>query len=247
MPISKAELKRLISAEKQSRDALFLHPGISARAEMMAHRRKVAERLEPYFAKTGIEVNTINQILAQSETNLRRAVNQRATRTKKLLAADKNRFRRIVDARRRAFEQLTNAAQPDLPAFVALDTPFLIWSQPQGMLSDSGIEPFANFAKIRFDLASDDEFSGAQQLSFYFLWENQNDNVAVLDVEFLPYAQRVLLRVGKYRFYRRRLQFDNVGVTWLGPVANDRVVFAARCGNARHRVFRRGRRRILGR
>ena len=150
MPISKAELKRLISAEKQSRDALFRHPGISARAEMMAHRRKVAERLEPYFAKTGIEVNKINQILAQSETNLRRAVNQRATRTKKLLAADKNRFRRIRDARRRAFEQLTNAAQPDFPAFVALDTPFLIWSQPQGMLSDSGASSLCQFCQNPF-------------------------------------------------------------------------------------------------
>ena len=216
----------------------------------MAHRRKVAERLEPYFAKTGIEVNKINQILAQSETNLRRAVNQRATRTKKLLAADKNRFRRISRCKTPGLRAADKRGTAPFPGFCShqAHTFFDLVPAARHVIRLWGIEPFANFAKIRFDLASDDEFSGAQQLSFYFLWENQNDNVAVLGRRIPPLCSTGFAPCGQIQVLSAEIAIcSNAGVTWLGPVANDRVVFAARCGNARHRVFRRGRRRILGR
>jgi hypothetical protein len=115
---------------------------------------------------------------------------QSRTAQREILA---KRFRHGIDGRRKALEQLAIIAQPYIPTFVVLNTPFLIWAnrflphsdEPLGtdILIDSHIEPLNNWAKILLNYGKDDDvFFATDRLNFYFIWRNETGSDAVVNV-----------------------------------------------------------------
>jgi hypothetical protein len=115
---------------------------------------------------------------------------QSRTAQREILA---KRFRHGIEGRRKALEQLAIIAQPYTPAFVVLNTPFLIWAnrflphsdEPLGtdILIDSHIEPLNNWAKILLNYGKDDDvFFATDRLNFYFFWRNETGSDAVVNV-----------------------------------------------------------------
>jgi hypothetical protein len=139
--ISKSELQRLITAMKNRKPKPVLRPNLAAYRQTAAIRRKIGKRIEPLFVKAGLDVDKINKIFAEGQTELRQIRKRQTTNIKKTFAGLEKSIRQSIDNRRKALLQLVNPIQPPaLPTFVVLDTPFLIWPSPAGILVDRACE-----------------------------------------------------------------------------------------------------------
>jgi hypothetical protein len=97
-------------------------------------------------------------------------------------------FRHGIESRRKAFDLLANVRPPYTPTYIKIDTAFLIWplrygSEASNILYDSHIEPLNNWAKIFSSIRDSEHFLLQDELNFYFLWQNETGQDAVVNVE----------------------------------------------------------------
>ncbi len=134
--------------------------------------------LAEVFRKAGFNARAFAQLQKQHSAELERIHAVHKADAIKRAARAKSTLHSSIGSQSQALERLA-ANKPFFPfPLVTLDKPFLIWATPRSnIISDSSIEPFNSWAKIRIDRSS----SGAEKLSFYFMWDNPSDFFALIN------------------------------------------------------------------
>jgi hypothetical protein len=137
---------------------------------------RAKQELAQLVAKAGFDVDGFEKFRMQHQPELRRLAEKLKADAGKQSSAATEVLRRDIAERRKRAEYFP--ALPAPPSFVSLDRPFLIWPT-QGISFDSShYEPYNSSAKLSYQ---SDAANGYEELSFYFLWENPSDRVAVID------------------------------------------------------------------
>ena len=133
-----------------------------------------------------------NKVLAHNQDELRRTFAKQKVEAAKHSAGQRNAFHHAIELGHKALEHLGNqppAIGSGLSSLISLTTPFLIWEWPHpspDQLRDSHIEALKSWAKILIGVPAysfdNDEGSDSKEFSFYFLWENNSDFLAVAKV-----------------------------------------------------------------
>ena len=136
--------------------------------------------------KAGLDVDKIKKILAEGQTALRQIKKKQTANIKKVFADREKSVRQSIENSYKALQQLANPLQPPpFSTWITLDTPFLIWPRPWGILTFQHIEPGKNRAQIFSTTATTDqnpEIDETQSVSFYFLWVNPSSSPAVVNI-----------------------------------------------------------------
>jgi hypothetical protein len=104
---------------------------------------------------------------------------------KKTRAAMKDLFRHGIEERVKALKLLATA-RPGQVDHVILDTPFLIWAHPDGMLDSAVIKPLKSFATFEFEVNGViDPFPLVYDVEFWFFWQNDYDQEVMINAETL--------------------------------------------------------------
>jgi hypothetical protein len=177
--ITKSELKQALIAAEKARPQEQLFPGFANGPKVINAKRSAAELLASSFSEAGIDLRKIDKARRQHRAELDKAAEKHRADIVRRSRALKEARRAKADAKRYALEQLASIPLPHAPPFyVILPKPFLIWSTPHSIISDSNIAPWDSWAKTKFVR---DEW-GNEKISFYFLWENPSDYHAVIDL-----------------------------------------------------------------
>jgi hypothetical protein len=178
--ISTAALKRgLIAAEKKRlKDPVSLGPDPARYPKLLTAQRAGATLYDEFFRQAGLNTRKFGALRKQHGAELARIVEQEKAESIKRASRAKDTVHSSIKNQTQALQALVagNGFFP-FPSF-SLDKPFLIWATPHSnILSDSNIEPFNSWAKIRVRKSGSD---GREKVSFYFLWSNPSNFYAVI-------------------------------------------------------------------
>lgn len=151
--------------------------------------REISDMLRRFAMQGGLDLENLDKMLAQQQVEVRRGFQAEKAEAATCAASRRSDFNRVIAEGQQAIAHLASHPQEaafGLSSLVSLTTPFLIWEWPLDIsLVSSHIEPLKSFARIKVDVPvySFDEDSGRDQreFSFYFLWENLSDFVAVVN------------------------------------------------------------------
>jgi hypothetical protein len=175
--ISDAEMERVISAAQNRRVLDFrnrIHP---KSPEVLANERKLGERIRAFFTKAGIEVEELDKMLSENQSERRRLLEREKAAAQKLLPRIEDTFRHGIHERLKALE-LANLPNINPPTFIVLDTPFQIRATPHNILTTSHIFPQHSTAQIQY--LRDQDGTEDVIVSFFFQWENSSPNSVLL-------------------------------------------------------------------
>jgi hypothetical protein len=190
-----SEFKQLLKAasgQQREHAALLRQAALSHGTQRAKNRQAVAQVLAPFFSKAGLDLDKVNGVLAHNQAELRRNFQKQKLETAKHSASHINALRGAIELGQKALKHLGNrppAADSGLSSLISLTTPFLIWEWPHpnlDQLRDSHIEPLNSWAKILIDIPAysfdNDMGADTKEFSFYFLWTNESDFLAVAKV-----------------------------------------------------------------
>jgi hypothetical protein len=175
--IDESQLRRALSALRASRPNLR-RAELTGRPERLASRRAIEKFLKTSFVEAGIDIEKLARMLADEQSEQRRALERQAEEVAKHLPEAHETFLRALDNRHRAVELLTGLQPPPGVQFESL-TPFIIFEEPHfRYLVDSHIEEGNSWVKCNVGAAynSDDTSFG-----YWFLWENERDYPVVVN------------------------------------------------------------------
>jgi hypothetical protein len=193
-----AQFKRtLTAATAPRRDAstVLREAGIAEGKQRLKHRQAVGHVLKPFLTKAGLDVDTLDKVLAQNQSELRSHFQQQKAAVAKHSSAERDAFRHAVELGYEATQHLANRPRPadvgfgGLSSVVTLTTPFLIWEWPHpspDQLRDYNIQALNSYAKILVDIPvnsfDNDSGSDSREFSFFFYWPNETGYLAIVQV-----------------------------------------------------------------
>lgn len=175
-----SEVKAAISKIRdRERHETALTP-LSRNPLLLNLRGNFQKQLQPVFAKAGVNIDEVNKVLTQYQSERSRILEKEGAATAKSIAALQKTMRNGMENRRKALDLL--GAKPFIVTPIPLMSADSIWATPVGMLIDSRIIPGNNVAKIKFE-THDDTGSNNPSVSlyFYFFWKNDTQYAAVLN------------------------------------------------------------------
>jgi|SRR5215472_13765891 len=175
---SESQLKSALTAAKEKRpeatvrraDAALLH-------QQQNHRRAVEQVLRPFFTKAGLDIEKLDKMAAQNQSELRRIFQNHKAESAQRASLEMASIREGVQRRTRALQNLANL--PMVPFTAITLQPIFIWQTHVDSFRDSHIEPGNNWVKFLIEASSG---SLNTEFSFVFLWENQRSDLAVVNV-----------------------------------------------------------------
>ena len=179
--ISTAELKRaLIAAEKNRlKHRTEVRPDPAQHPKLLSVQRAGEKLLEESFRKAGLDTKKLGALQKQYSAELRRVVDKQTADAIKRASRAKDTVYSSIKSQSQALKLLAADKRFFPFPLITLDKPFLIWAAPHSnIISDSSIEPFNSWAKIRVESS---QSSGFEKLSFYFLWDNPSNFYAVIN------------------------------------------------------------------
>jgi len=177
--ISDSELERLISAAENRRVLDFRNRIRPESSEVLANKRKLGEQIRAFLTKSGLELEKLDKIIADNQSERRRLLEKEKAQAQKVLPKIEDTFRHGIDGRFKAFE-LANSSNINPPTFTVLDTPTFIHAHPRNILTASHIEPRNSTAQIRYVTTDTDEGTEDASASFFFQWQNSSLNPVLL-------------------------------------------------------------------
>ena len=175
--IDENEVKRVSAAF----DAQRLRPPLAppSSKSLKKNLADVEKIFTSYFAKTGLPIDKLNKLAAKSKAERRKLIDGRGDESAKASRAAEAAFHQGMAYRRQALQLLSTPFQSTL---ITLDKPFLIWELPHpesNVWIDSNVESLNS--SIKFEIITR---SGADATTFlfYFLWTNDSDFAAVVNV-----------------------------------------------------------------
>jgi len=170
---------RDLSAIRENRCVeMFGRSRLSENATILANRHASQQLLGSSACKAGFAVDEFEKIRARNQADLRRFAGEKRAEAIKCAAARQHALIESIDYRRKGLGVLQ--ATPPSPFYVTLEKPFLIWATHPYLLGDTHVEPWNSWAKFKFDSGST---YGAEQFTFYYLWENPSDRYAVVNID----------------------------------------------------------------
>jgi hypothetical protein len=162
----------------ERRSALLASTGVSHQdAALQGQRRAAAAAVSSLFSRAGAELE--GGIARYGET-LRRAADKSVQAAIEQSHHTKARLDAELQSRLKSLDAIV-AADPTVasPQRVLLNRPFLIWPSQGLFLDSSEVVPSNSWAKFRMNSSAS---NGYGDVSFYFLWDNPTDKVAVINV-----------------------------------------------------------------
>lgn len=185
-----SEFKRaLLEAREQQHGQLQQVPPLPSRRRLSRPNREISELLRRFAIKAGLDLESLEKMLAHRQAEVRRAFQADKAEAATVAATRQAAFNRVMSEGERAIEHLLNHPQEaafGLANLVSLTKPFLIWEWPLDIsLVDSHIEPLKSSARIKVDIPvysfDNDMGQDQREFSFYFLWQNPSDFIAVVN------------------------------------------------------------------
>ncbi len=175
--IDDAEVKRVAAAIYEERMAGGRPPAGSKK--LNRNRQAVGKVLKSYFKKSGLDLEKLGRRTAKRRSEILRIFEERNDAVGKRQQSLESVFREGIESRRGALQLLPG---PHAPFFINLDKPFLIWELPHPELDiflDQHIESMNSWIKV---LVERHEESDNTTFTFYFLWTNESEFAAVVNV-----------------------------------------------------------------
>jgi hypothetical protein len=171
--------KTLTKAAAQRANQLSgLRTNDAQRAQLQRSRLASEKLLSEFLTGTGLDLKKLQTAQGQQSALQERLVERQKNAALRSATRNKGRLQASIQKQRNAW--LALGSQGDIftnPTFT-LDMPFLIWSTPFFLLSDSAAVPFGSWAKFNFETSQP---SGEERVSFYFLWESPFTDYAVIN------------------------------------------------------------------
>jgi hypothetical protein len=178
--ITKAKLKKALTkaAAQRANQLSGLRTNDAQRAQLEKSRLASEKLLSEFLTSAGLDLKKLQTAQGQQSAVQERLVERQKNAALRSAARNKGRLQASIQKQRNAW--LALGSQGDIftnPTFT-LDMPFLIWSTPFFLLSDSAAVPFGSWAKFNFETSQP---SGEERVSFYFLWESPFTDYAVIN------------------------------------------------------------------
>jgi len=110
-----AQFKRtLTAATAPRRDAstVLREAGIAEGKQRLKHRQAVGHVLKPFLTKAGLDVDTLDKVLAHNQSELRSHFQQQKAAVAKHSSAERDAFRHAVELGFEATQHLANRPRP---------------------------------------------------------------------------------------------------------------------------------------
>ncbi|HVT53911.1 MAG TPA: hypothetical protein VHE77_20195 [Dongiaceae bacterium] len=176
--IDTARLKAAIDAIKDRKRPEIEQLRLAQRARLAKLRRNLGKEMRPLFSGARFDAAGIDKVLAQHRAEERDLLRKEKVEQAKQRAALAKARRAGIANTRQAVEQIKFKSY--LTTSIPLETPFLIYATPVGMLHDTHVEPWNNWAKFTYTSGEDTAWSSVV-VNFYFAWQNRSDFLAVLN------------------------------------------------------------------
>jgi hypothetical protein len=179
MAQNETKLKAAVLAVKERERPGIVQTQLSKQFEIAALRRDLSKQLQPILANAGFDLNRINEVLVKGHNELARLIEKQKADAARQIAASIPSYREGLKNRARALTRI--AGKPLTITTIPLETPYLIWATPVGMLvGDTHTEPHNNWAKCRLT-DNTDTASKSASVKFYFAWNNDSGYLAVIN------------------------------------------------------------------
>jgi len=177
--VSETDLKKRILAVEADRlkNPLKLRPDRAARSKLEKSHAAAGKIMGRWMTGAGFDIDKLRNTHEAREAELKRLVEAHKRDALRQAAKLRNKLHPGVAGQVKAFSNL--AKKRDFfphPTFT-LDTPFLIWSNPQLDL-DSQAAPFDSWARFKYTTS---QYQGTQKVSFYFYWASPFNDFAVIN------------------------------------------------------------------
>lgn len=175
MQTTESQLKAALTAAKEKRRALdFRQADAALLSQQLAHQRAVDRVLRPAFAKAGVDVENLNKMAQENLNELRRIFQSHQAEAAKRGSVE-------MAAIRERYQQRTRALQKplSLPFVTTTLEPIFTWQTSVASYKGSQIAPNDSWIKFLMQIS---QGSQGVDYSFVFLWENQSDGLAVVNV-----------------------------------------------------------------
>ena len=176
--VDASQLKAAVDAIKERKLPEVHQLRLTQQAKIAKLRRKLGHEVQPLFAGAGFDIGKIDNVLAHHRAEVRNILKKESEdATKRSGAIVRSRQLGIANTRQ-ALEHLR--FKPYVTTPIPVDTPFLIYATPVGMLHDSHIEPWNNWAKFTYSENKKDS-SNSVAVNFYYAWQNPSAYLAVIN------------------------------------------------------------------
>jgi hypothetical protein len=178
MQPSESQLKAVLTAAKaKRREATFPRADTALRSQQLAHQRAVEQVLRPVLAKAGLDVEKLKKMAEENQSEVRRILQNNKAKATQRSSLE-------MAAIRERFQQRARTLQKRANPFVVptILEPIFIWVTDLSSFKGQQIAP--NDSWVKFLVGGGLASSGSvnAENSFVFLWENQLDDVAVINV-----------------------------------------------------------------
>jgi len=176
--LDKKQLKALVDKIRDRKRPELELIQMARQSKQAKLRRKLGKQLRSQFEGAAFDARKIDKVLARNQAELSAVLKKEgAAAAKKLGPIIKRRQQGIANTRK-ALEQIRY--QPHLTTPIPITTPFLIYATPVGMLTDTHVEPFNNWAKFFYTSDKNTAYDSVV-VNFYFSWQNNSDFLAVIN------------------------------------------------------------------
>jgi hypothetical protein len=176
--IDKAALKAAIDKIKDRKRPDLGLLRMAQQAQRAKLRQKLGKQLQPLFAGAAFDARKIDKALTQAHAGLNDVLKkERAAAAKRMAPIVKQRQKGLANTRK-ALDQIK--FQPLVTTPIPITTPYLIYATPVGMLHDTHVEPWNNWAKFTYSSDRNTAYDSVV-VNFYFAWQNNSDYLAVIN------------------------------------------------------------------
>jgi hypothetical protein len=149
----------------------------------LERRRANDEIARSFLRKAGVDIESLNDAIAQNDAAFVAATEQLRTRDSRDATLRATAFQAAANRSRETAELLARIrGEPLLTSFLYLDEPiFIAQSSDRGLgsLADWSIAPFNSRMQVSLDERG---LGGSPSFSFFFLWVNETGSFQVLDI-----------------------------------------------------------------
>jgi hypothetical protein len=174
--IDESKARAAIDAVKDRKRGPIEQADLTRRSRATKLRRKLSKDLQPLWS--GVDVAKIDHALQAHHAELRETLAREKQATAGQMAEMAELQLRGLANARSALEHI--GFKPYLITPILVPTPFMIGARPAGFLTDSLALPWSSWAKASLILDQNTSASTAR-ISFYFLWRNPANYLAVLN------------------------------------------------------------------
>jgi hypothetical protein len=136
--------------------------------------------VESLLSSSGTNIAQLQNLRDEYRSEMRKLADQNAAKAISQSTSLEHSLAATLAAKSQAAQFVPLVPEPDI---IAIPTPFLIWSSLGVQLDSYQIQPYNNWAKLKYQATSDGPGGGSGEVTFYFFWENPRSVDTVFNVD----------------------------------------------------------------